>query len=409
MTVIDSFTHSLIHPVSRFPPLPHPQFPIPHSPSAEGRRLHLGAGLEHNGPMNPTTIESVSTSTRYMPLKAPFVTARGRTDRARSFVIELKTAGGITAYGALTPAAYVTHETDEDVIASLAAISEAVKGADVADYESLFARLSKDYPAAHAVRAGFEIAVMDAYGRSVGQPLWRLWGAKKPTVRTDLTVPINTLDEARTIAADAEKQGIQDLKIKIDGTDPKTALARIKTVAQAAPKATLLVDANQSFTADGAIAFLDICRANGLEMALFEQPVKATDIEGLVKVAAHGEYPVGADEAVVTPADCRAILDAGGVQVVNIKLMKSGISGAFEIIRMCQAANVTLMLGCMIESQVSIAASVHLAAGTGAFSHLDLDAPLLLAGDIAEGAFTLNVDTFTPGDGPGFGARLMAE
>jgi L-alanine-DL-glutamate epimerase-like enolase superfamily enzyme len=342
-----------------------------------------------------------------MPLKAPFVTARGRTDRARSFVIELKTEDGATAYGAVSPAEYVTHESDEDVLNSLAAMADFCKGQDVTAYQSLFGTLTERFPAAHAARAGVEIAVMDAYGQTIGEPLWKIWGGKKPTVRTDLTVPINTLDEARTIAADAAALGIQDLKIKIDGTDPRTALARIKTVASAAPSATLLVDANQSFTPDGAIAFLDICRANGLEMALFEQPVKATDVEGLVKVAAYGEYPVGADEAVVTPRNCRDILDAGGVQVVNIKLMKSGISGSLEIIRMCQEANVTLMLGCMIESHIGIGAAVHLACGTGAFSHLDLDAPLLLAGDIAEGSYALDVDRMSAGSRPGLGIRML--
>lgn len=357
--------------------------------------------------MNKSAIKSITTTTRYMPLKAPFVTARGRTDRARSFVIELKTEGGITAYGALSPAGYVTHESDEDVASNLDAMATALVGADVMEYESVFASLNEAYPAAYAVRAGMEIAVMDAYGQLAGEPLWKVWGGKKSAVRTDLTVPINALDEARTIAVDAAALGIKDLKIKIDGTDPREALARIKTVSAAAPKATLLVDANQSFTADGAIAFLDICRANGLEMALFEQPVKATDIEGLVKVAAYGEYPVGADEAVVTPGNCRDILDAGGVQVVNIKLMKSGISGSLEIIRLCQEANVTLMLGCMIESHIGIGAAVHLASGTGAFSHFDLDAPLLLAGDIADGSYSLDVDLMTAGDRPGLGIRML--
>lgn len=357
--------------------------------------------------MNQAAIESISFTIRYMPLKAPFATARGRTDRARSFVIELKTAGGITAYGAASPARYVTHESDEDVVNSLAAMADACKGAEVTGYESVFAMLAENFPKAHAARAGVEIAIMDAYGRITGQPLWKLWGGKKPTVRTDLTVPINTLDEAKTIATEAAKLGIQDLKIKIDGTDPRTCIARIKTVSEAAPKATILVDANQSFTPDGALAFLDICTANRFEMALFEQPVKATDIAGLVRVAANADYPIGADEAVVTPANCREILDAGGVQVVNIKLMKSGISGALEIIRMCQAANVTLMLGCMIESHIGIAAAVHLACGTGAFSHLDLDAPLLLAGDIATGGYALDVDKMTAGDKPGLGVEML--
>jgi len=358
--------------------------------------------------MSTSIVESMSANLRYMPLKAPFVTARGRSEQARSVVIEMSTSDGLSGLGAVTPAQYVTGESVDDVQASLAAMSEVVRGADIWDHAALFSHLRAEFPAAHAARAGLEIAVMDAFGRSIRQPLWRHWGGRKPEVATDLTVPLNTLEEARAVAAGAAADGIAHLKIKIDGARPEEALQRARTVHEAAPDALLLIDANQSFTPDGALAFLDQCGLHDLPIRLFEQPVDAKDTEGLVRVAAGSAYPVGADEAVITPRDCRDILDAGGVHVVNIKLMKSCISGALEIIRMCQEANVTLMLGCMVEAGIGIGAAVHLACGTGAFEYHDLDAPLLLAEDIAEGAFTLRGDALIPSDTPGLGASLKS-
>jgi len=358
--------------------------------------------------MKPTAIASLTHDLCFMPLKAPFVTARGRSDQARAVVITLTAGDGETGLGAVSPAGYVTGESFEDVQESLHAIAAAFQGADLADPDAFFRDLRDRFPKAHSARAGVEMAVMDIHARRAGQPLWRHWGASEREVVTDLTVPIATLEEARRVASAAAADGIAHLKIKIDGTHVEESMERIRVVHEAAPDAQLLVDANQSFTPESALAFLDASYAHDFPIRLFEQPVLATDIAGLVKVAAHSEYPVGADEAVVTPENCRAILDAGGVQVVNIKLMKSGISGALEIIEMCRAAGVTLMIGCMLECHIGIGAAVHLACGTGAFDYLDLDAPLLLKEDIAHGSFTLRRDVLTPGESPGLGAVLDA-
>ena len=355
--------------------------------------------------MNNPTITAMAAERQTMPLIAPFVTAKGRSEHANSVVIRLAAEGGIEGLGAVTPAKYVTGESVEDVQASLTAMAGAVAGAGLWDHARLFQDLRADFPAAHAARAGVEIAVMDAFGKSIRQPLWRHWGGRAESVNTDLTVPLNSLEEARTVAAEAARAGIRHLKIKVNGEDAAASLERVLAVHASAPQALLLVDANQSFTPDGARAFLAECAGHKLPIHLFEQPVDAKDIEGLGRVAEGAPFPVGADEAVITPEDCRAVLDAG-VRVVNVKLMKSGISGALEIIRMCQQAGVTLMLGCMVESGIGIGAAVHLACGTAAFSYHDLDAPLLLARDNAEGAFTLEGDTLRPSNDPGLGVRL---
>ena len=156
------------------------------------------------------------------------------------------------------------------------------------------------------------------------------------------------------------------------------------------------------------------CRPGEFDMSTLGQPAKYTcciaeNVAASPWPALHVERGFAADESVVTPGDCRTLLDAGGTQVVNIKLMKSGLSGALEIIGMCRSAGVTLMLGCMVESGIGTGAAVHLACGTGAFTWLDLDAPLLLARDIAEGAYTLNGSIYRVSDAPGLGARLVPE
>lgn len=356
--------------------------------------------------MKSTAISSLTHELRFMPLHAPFVTARGRTDQARAVVITLTAGDGVQGLGSVSPAGYVTGESFEDVQDSLKAMAVAFTGAEIADPNAFFLELRQQFPNAHSARAGLEMAVMDIAGKRAGQPLWRYWGARQREVVTDLTVPISVPDEARRVATAAGEAGMAHLKIKIDGTLPDESMERIHIVHECAPNAQLLVDANQSFTAESALTFLESAYAHDFPIRLFEQPVLATDIEGLVKVAVHSRYPVGADEAVVTPENCRAILDAGGVQVVNIKLMKCGIFGALRIIEMCREAGVTLMLGCMIESHIGIGAAVHLACGTGVFDYLDLDAPLLLKEDIAHGAFTLRRDVLTPGEAPGIGAVL---
>jgi len=66
------------------------------------------------------------------------------------------------------------------------------------------------------------------------------------------------------------------------------------------------------------------------------------------------------------------------VDGINVKLMKSGIGGALEIIALCRAAGRKLMLGCMLETGLGIAAAAQIAAGTGAFDFLDLDSHRLL-------------------------------
>src|SRR5207237_5059029 len=82
--------------------------------------------------------------------------------------------------------------------------------------------------------------------------------------------------------------------------------------------------------------------------------------------------------AVKSPADALRVVRETRTHGLNVKLMKSGISGALDIIAIARAAGRQLMIGCMLETRRGIAASLALACGAGAFTYADLDSHLLV-------------------------------
>ena len=112
---------------------------------------------------------------------------------------------------------------------------------------------------------------------------------------------------------------------------------------------------------------------NDIRPILFEQPVVKHDLAGMKIVRDNTSIPVAADESVFTSADAVNIMRTECADVINIKTMKSGIIEALDIAAIARSANIDLMIGCMLESVLSMSASVHIAAGLGGFSFIDLD------------------------------------
>jgi L-alanine-DL-glutamate epimerase-like enolase superfamily enzyme len=140
---------------------------------------------------------------------------------------------------------------------------------------------------------------------------------------------------------------------------------------------------------------------------LFEQPVDRQDLQGMKFVKDHTSVPVGADESVFTSADAINIVRLGCADVINIKLMKSGIVEALDIAAIARSAGIKLMIGCMLETSLALGCAVHFAAGLGGFDFIDLD-PHLKPGDdpisggpaFSDPVYTLSEET------PGIGGYL---
>jgi L-alanine-DL-glutamate epimerase-like enolase superfamily enzyme len=119
--------------------------------------------------------------------------------------------------------------------------------------------------------------------------------------------------------------------------------------------------------------FLQELEKNNIRPILFEQPVIKTDLQGMKFVKDHTSVPIAADESVFTSADAINIIRTGCADVINIKIMKSGIIEAIDIAAIAKSGNIKLMIGCMLETKLGLGCSVHLAAGLGCFDYIDLD------------------------------------
>ena len=349
-------------------------------------------------------ISEINAYSVELPLKDAFETAKGRKTSSPAVVVELRLSNGVLGLGSATPAKYVTGEDTASVTSAIDTCTEDLRGADISAYQHLFTTLVEALPDDHSARAALEIAVLDAYCRIHDRPMCAFFGGSLSEVETDLTIPIVVPDAARRLAGEAASRGFNYLKIKVGGPDPEEDFARVIAVSEGAPRCAIRLDANQGFAPTVAVEFASRLQSAGVKIDMLEQPVDREDLDGLRHVTQHTSVPVFADESAVTPSDVSRLIELGAVDGINIKLMKSGISGALDIIARCQAAGKQLMLGCMIETGIGLATAVHLACGTGAFSRLDLDAHLLAAEQPFPGGFAddgpfLRANSQAPGHG----------
>lgn len=321
-------------------------------------------------------ILSVAAEPFETPLHHPFVTSQGRATSARGIAITLRAENDIEARGEAVPVTYVTGETLQTVTASVERIGPELVGLDTERYRlalDIISRLAPDMPSA---RCGLEMAVLDAWTQASGSSLWQLWGSARDSVETDMTIPI--VPNAAELAELAWGLGMRVFKIKVGETDIEADHARVLAIRNAAPEAHIRLDANQAFSPENALRFVERLLSEGAHIELLEQPVPREDFQGMDFVAARSPVPVFADESCRTPQEALRLIAETQVQGFNCKINKSGIAGVLDIIALARAGNRRLMLGCMLETRRSIAVSLAIACGTGAFDFIDLDSHLLL-------------------------------
>ena len=226
---------------------------------------------------------------------------------------------------------------------------------------------------AGAARNALDCALWDLAAKRAGRPAYELAGLPAPgPVTTAYTI---SLAEPAVMAQAAERaahRALLKIKLGADG-DP----ARIRAVRAAAPKATLIVDANEGWNDSNLAANLDACAQAGV--ALVEQPLPdgRDDLLGRMK----RPLPVCADESVHDRASLPAL--AGKYDAINIKLDKTGgLTEALAMLADAERQNFTIMIGCMVATSLAMAPAMLLAQKA---RFVDLDGPLLLSTDRPDG------------------------
>lgn len=306
-----------------------------------------------------------------MELEHPFTIARGTQETVANVIVRVEDEAGRTGIGGAGPASHYG-ETDGTVLAVLPALLDVVERVgDPHELDRVEAGMRSVVNGNPAARCAVSIACHDLAAKQAGLPLYRYWGLDPAqTVTSSFTIGLDDLDTMAAKTREAVDAGYDVLKIKL-GTGRDEEI--LETVRNAAPDARLRVDANEAWSPREAVRTIEQIAAYDLEFV--EQPVPAENHEGLRFVRERSELPIVVDESLVTAADVPRI--AGAADVANLKLMKcGGLREATRIIHTARAHGLEVMLGCMIESNASIAAACHLAP---LLDYADLDGSLLLA------------------------------
>ncbi|WP_160667272.1 dipeptide epimerase [Pseudarthrobacter sp. ATCC 49987] len=361
-----------------------------------------------------------------VPLVGHFTTAVRSATELETVLVEAVDSDGRSGWGE-APISRVTRLSTEQAVASIQGPLAALVLGTV-ELDGVLARLEHSSEPA-AARMAVDCALHDLAAQQLGLTLGAYLGgagagtgagtASEPgpgvapgaapgaTVETDMTLSVAPPEELAAKAAVHAAAGFRCLKVKLDAR--MDVLASMRAVrAAAGPDVILRIDANQAFDAGTAIRIIRQLEDAGLEIELAEQPVPAGDWAALAQVSAAVDTPVMADESLWTLADLDRLLAHRAAPLVNIKLAKSGgLRHGRRLLERARAEGLGVVIGCMLESPVGIAAAASLAsllpAATGRSAAQDLDGGLWLAASPVHGGAGYSGRTIRLAPAPGLG------
>ncbi|WP_286782300.1 L-Ala-D/L-Glu epimerase [Leclercia sp. UBA1284] len=298
------------------------------------------------------------------PLHSPFVISRGARSEACVVVVEIEEEG-IKGVGECTP--YPRYgETPASVMAQIMALGPEIEQGMTR--EALQAALPPG-----AARNAVDCALWDLAARQQEMPLAHLAGATLPqSLITAQTVVIGEPEQMAASAQALSAAGARLLKVKLDD---RLISERMIAIRAAAPEATLIVDANESWHVEGLAARCQLLADLGV--AMLEQPLPAGEDAALANFI--HPLPICADESCHTRASLSEL--KGRYEMVNIKLDKTGgLTEALALATEAQQQGFALMLGCMLCTSRAIGAALPLVPEV---SFADLDGPTWLAVDVS--------------------------
>lgn len=350
-------------------------------------------------------IQNIEVGIIEVPLRKPFKTALRTVDSVRDIVVKVTTDTGHVGYGEAAPTAVITGDTLGSIRSAIENyIKPKLIGLEIYNLEEIMKRIDNCMVKNTSAKAAVDIAIYDLFGQLNESPLYKLLGGYKDEIITDLTISVNPPHEMAEDSIYAVKKGYKTLKIKV-GEDIEMDMKRIQAIRDAVGyDIELRLDANQGWQPKEAVILLRRMEDKGFNIELVEQPVRANDLVGLKYVTDNVSIPILADESVFSAMDAANIIQNRAADLVNIKLMKTGgIHNALKICALAEIYEVECMIGCMLESKLSVSAAVHLAASKSIITKVDLDGPGLCSEDPIDGGPIFNDSIITLNQTPGLG------
>lgn len=311
-------------------------------------------------------------TTTNLPFHDPFTISGGRTKTHQPALVVALQLGPFTGFGE-APAITYYNITVEQMVDDLLRKKTFVEKFALTEPERYWHYLHHLFPQNPFLVCALDMACWDLYGQMKRMPLYRLWHTAWENIPvTDYTIGIDTVDN---MVAKMTAKPWPVYKIKVGMDDDVEIIAALRKHTGA----VFRVDANAGWILQEALDKIPRLKALGVE--LVEQPLAKDDWEGMKVLYAQSPLPLIADESCVLEQDVERY--HGHFHGINIKLTKcSGPTPALRMIKKARELNMRVMMGCMNESTIGSAAIAHF---LPQLDYVDMDGPLLLKEDTAEG------------------------
>lgn len=305
---------------------------------------------------SPLRIDGATLRLVRLPLVTPFTIATG-TMTEKVFPLLTLRADGIEGHaeGVMDPLPDYLEETVAGAMNLLEKVLlPQVLGQSFAHPDHLARRLAP-WRANHMARATVEMAFWDLWAKSLDLPLQTVLGGEGDAIDVGVSLGIGPIDSTLDRVAAHLDQGYKRIKLKVK---PGHDLALLQAVRGAFPGAHLTVDANCCYTlADSDL----IRRMDDFDLDYIEQPLAWDDIHDHATLQGRIRTAICLDECIRTVDHARKALQSDAARVINIKVGRSGgHSAAQQIHDLCQAFQVPVWCGGMLESGIGRAHNIHL-------------------------------------------------
>lgn len=363
--------------------------------------------IHHSNNFIKTVTNLKITSVEYfrldLPLAIPYTIAYETVSATTNIILKITTSTGLVGWGCAAPDKEITSETPEQVLNAIEnKVIPILEGSNPFQFAYFNHLLKQEIPRMKSTIAMVDIALHDLLARKAQVPLYQLMGGFRHKIQTSITIGILPLQETLEQAQDLWEQGFNVIKLK-GGLDLNEDIEKIfKLREKFGSELVLRFDANQGYSAVEAIQFVEATHKAVIE--ILEQPTGHQNEDDLKHVTDNVTIPVMADESIRSIKDAFRLTSNEMVDMVNIKIMKvGGLLEGQHINSIAKAAGMEVMVGCLDECALGIAAGLHFTLSRPNIEYADLDGHLDLLKDPFTNLFQLKKGVLIPSEHYGLG------
>lgn len=310
-------------------------------------------------------VHTVLRETR-VPFVTPWRTPDGELDYRRSLILMVETDDGKSGCGEIAPLPGFSNESWQDALdqANLLTmnLSSILSSGTREDSKEFIARVMKNDSIAPSVRFGFETAIADLISRMDDAPLSHWLGGHQNSV-----IPVNAVIGANEPDIEGavrriSKSGYRSFKLKVSAETAEADVVRVQAVRDLLTyDCTIRLDANRSFTPDGAARFMD--RVGTERIEYIEEPLAFEKIDSLEELASRTGVRIAVDESLSDPDLRNELLSSSAVSVVILKpTLLGGLIRCCDIAERAHESGKRVVVTSSLETGLGVAACAHLAA-----------------------------------------------